>query len=372
MKSIIRKYLRGETTDTEEKRLYHWIHEKKANLDVFKEEITFYMLEDTEVDKQEVQQAYEEFCGRIEQVPKKPVLVQFVQRYYKYAAIIAILISGVLFVIYPPMESEREVVGAEQESNPQNVMETQIVWTRGDGSTKVIGHSEEQLSFVDSLAREDLPMNEVRVPKGEIFKILLSDGTIVWLNSKTKLKFPTVFNGQVDSRTVWLEGEAYFDVSPNKSKPFIVSTDGVDVKVLGTKFNVSSYAEDAIIHTTLVEGAVQVQNSVDSSDSILLSPDFQATLRKGSAKLASRKVNTAEYTAWTQRRIIFNNTSFKELIVRIERTYNVRVVNQNTALDEEKFTGEFDIENIETVFKALSASIPFEYKIDNNVITIKN
>lgn len=372
MKSIIQKYLRGHATKAEERKLYDWLHENGDHLNIFKEEIAFYMLEDVEVDTQDVQQAFEEFCQKIAKTPRKVVLMDFVRKYYKYAALVAILVSTVLVFRSVIKAPEEEIVGTEHGSETSFDTENQVTLSHEDGSTQILEQGGQHLSYVDSLAIESNSMNELKVPKGQIFRVLLSDGTLVWLNSSTKLKFPTSFGNELDFRSVWLEGEAYFEVTPNRDKPFIVNTSGVDIQVLGTKFNVSSYTEDAFIQTTLVEGSVHVQSKEESSESILLKPNFQASFNKEEMKLASAEVNVSEYTAWIQRRIVFNNTDFKELIARIERTYNVKIINQNEALENERFTGEFDIENIETVFEALSTSISFKYEITNNLITIKN
>ena len=171
---------------------------------------------------------------------------------------------------------------------------------------------------------------------------------------------------------VQLEGEAFFDVAHNKNKPFMVITKGVHVEVLGTKFNVSSYANEKFINTTLVEGSVNAIDANNANNSIVIKPGFQASFQKEIMDMTSKKVNTLDYTSWMEKVITFNDTPFENLIATIERTYNVQIINENEQIKNERFTGEFDIENIETIFKALSSNFYFEYEINNNKITIKN
>ena len=170
-----------------------------------------------------------------------------------------------------------------------------------------------------------------------------------------------VYNS-LKTRSVELEGEAFFDVAHNKDKPFIVNTDGVDIRVLGTKFNISSYSGEDSINTTVVEGLVNVVDADNNNNQIVLNPSFQASFQKSNTSLTSREVNTADYTAWIEKRIVFNDIPFEKLAIKIERTYNVKIINKNKALKKEHFTGQFDIENIETIFKVLSVSFYFDYK----------
>ena len=122
----------------------------------------------------------------------------------------------------------------------------------------------------------------------------------------------------------------------------------------------------------MVKGSVKVKNrSHKTSASLLLTPSHQAIYNKDNDVMTSKKVNTIEFTSWMQKKIIFNNTPFKNLVKRIERTFNVIVVNNNNSIKEELFTGHFDDESIDVIFKSLSASFKFDYTINENIITIK-
>ena len=372
MKLIINKYLKGNTNELEEKQLYDWLLKDDHNIQIFKKEISYYMLHSSGSEIVDVQEAFEEFKASVKKREHQPVHVFSYKKYYRYAAAIVILISGIYFVTNFKNLYSNSTNQFSATIKSENNTNDEIVLTLDDGSTRVLGQEKEELSYLDSSSEELLAYNVIEVPKGQVFKLVLSDSTVVWLNADTKLKYPKKFINSLTTRTVELEGEAFFDVAHKKNQPFIVNTNGVDVKVLGTKFNVSSYANDKFINTTLVEGSVNAIDTNNASNSIIITPGFQASFQKDNMRLTSKKVNTLDYTSWMQKIIVFNDTTFENLIAKIERTYNVEILNENEQIKNERFTGEFDIENIETIFKALSTTYYFEYEINNNKITIKN
>jgi ferric-dicitrate binding protein FerR (iron transport regulator) len=257
----------------------------------------------------------------------------------------------------------------EKRSKPE--FSDKIILIKEDGSENIVPDKEEELSYLeDKKPGEKLVFNSIIVPKGKIFKIVLSDGTKVWLNADTKITFPQKFLASGDTRTVVLNGEAFFEVAHNKDQPFIVKSNDLEIEVLGTRFNVSSYASGNQISTTLVEGSVKINNSQDSIAELILKPSYQAAFNKKTEKLEAFKVNTSDFTAWMDNKILFRNEAFKELILKIERGYNVNIINQIPELETERFTGEFDNENIEDIIKTFSSRLDFRYKIENKTITI--
>lgn len=373
MKLIINKYLKATTNELEEKKLYDWLLENDSNVQVFKNEVTFYMLNNSTSEIVDEQKAFEAFKEAIDKREKhKQLRVFSIKKYYKYAATIGILISSIYFINNSLKSKDANTNKVAKDVNISNDLNQDIVLTLNDGSTKIVEKEKEELSYINTPSEERLAYNEIKIPKGQIFRLVLSDSTVVWLNADTKLKYPKKFIKSLKTRTVLLEGEAFFEVAHNKDKPFIVNTNGVDVKVLGTKFNVSSYFNDSFINTTLVEGSVNVIDGNDTNNSIIISQSFQASFQKENSLLSTKKVKTSDYTAWMQKRIIFNDITFEELIHKIERTYSVEIFNENEQIKKERFTGQFDIENIETILKALSTSFYFKYEINDNKITIKN
>jgi ferric-dicitrate binding protein FerR (iron transport regulator) len=171
-----------------------------------------------------------------------------------------------------------------------------------------------------------------------------------------------------------LTGEAYFEVTKDQEHPFIVNTDDIDVKVLGTKFNVSHYPEDTSISTVLVEGSVELHEWDDSgkdiSDPVLLKPGFMAEWNKPDRLMSVENVDTRIYTAWVQGKMIFRNTTFRKIRQALERKYNVTIINNNTDLDDQLFDATFDIETIEQVLQSFNKSYAINYKIENNKVII--
>lgn len=218
---------------------------------------------------------------------------------------------------------------------------------------------------------ERLVYNKLTIPFGKVFQIVLSDGTKVHLNAGSSLRYPVHFiKGK--NRMVFLEGEAYFDVEKNPKQPFIVNTDNMNIEVLGTKFNVSSYPEDSSINTVLVEGSVSIGSSdtLNLAQNILLKPGNKADWKKQNGKVNIKPVDTAIYTAWIDGKIVFEHMKFENILKKLERHYNVSINNTNTTLSRETFTASFDIETIEQVLTSFSKNYQFNFEIKENHITI--
>lgn len=176
-------------------------------------------------------------------------------------------------------------------------------------------------------AKSNIEYQTIKTPRGKDFHIILSDGTEVWLNTESCLKFPNIFTEE--ERRVILKGEAFFNVAHNEKCPFIVCTEGIDTKVLGTKFNVCSYNEEQR-HLTLVEGKVEVNNNI-SQESAILSPGQNITYDSEN-KAQINEVNTAAYTAWTEGMFYFEDKPLKEIMSTIGRWYNVDIFFENEDL----------------------------------------
>ncbi len=173
---------------------------------------------------------------------------------------------------------------------------------------------------------------QLTTPKGGTYQITLSDGTKVWLNAASTLKYPSRFSGA--DRAVELSGEAYFSVAENEHMPFKVVSTGQEVKVLGTEFNVSAYADDPEIKTTLVTGSVRLDAN---GASLKLMPGEQAVYTAG--KLDKTTINTDQYTAWKDGRFHFDHTPFHEMINQVARWYDVDIVYQGR-VPQETFSGK--------------------------------
>lgn len=249
-----------------------------------------------------------------------------------------------------------------------------------DSHGNIIGNQERsKLTYRESDApssegnnSKNLVYNTLKVPYGKRFDVILSDGTHVFLNSGTSLRYPVQFLKESD-RTVFLTGEAYFDVAKDKGHPFTVNADELEIEVLGTKFNVSHYPEDKYSSTVLVEGSVELhkkRKNEKSAGGTILKPGFKAEWGKTGKTISIEKVDTEMYTAWLQDQLIFRNTPFRKIRQALERKYNVNITNMNKDLDVQLFDATFDIETIEEVLESISKSYAIDYSIKDNEVII--
>ncbi len=221
---------------------------------------------------------------------------------------------------------------------------------------------------------EELIYNTLSVPYGKRFNIVLSDGTNVFLNAGSSIKYPVRFVND-SLRQVFLTGEAYFDVAHDKQLPFVVNTQELDVQVYGTEFNVANYPEDKDTEVVLVNGSVSLAEwgkLGKNKNEVFLTPGFKGTFNKTDKKISNKKVNTSIYTSWMSGNLVFRNVPFKNIIQKLERHYNVTIINNNLKLANETFnaTIETDHETIEQVFSYFNKVYQIEYRIIENKIII--
>lgn len=221
---------------------------------------------------------------------------------------------------------------------------------------------------------DKLVYNTLEVPYGKTFDVILADGTHVYLNAGTTLRYPTAFMKGGD-RIVHLQGEAFFDVAKDEDHPFVVNANGINVKVLGTKFNVANYSENPNINTVLVEGSVALYMSKEmtgeSSKPLTLKPGHKAEWDRDSNQIEVQSVDTSLYTSWIHGKLVFRNTTFREIRKTLERKYNVTIKNSNEDLDSQPYDATFDIESIEEVLESFNKSYSIEYTIMDNEVLIQ-
>lgn len=204
------------------------------------------------------------------------------------------------------------------------------------------------------------------VPKGQVKEIVLADGSKVWLNSDSQLKYPSHFNG--DTREVYLRGEAYFSITKNKQKPFIVNSDLMDIKVLGTEFNLSCYEESQKVEATLYEGKIAYKTNNNKG---ILEPGFQAVLDKKSNKVEVRKVIVSQYTSWKEGIYLFDGINIEELAIKISRWYNVEVIIKDDSVKKMEFTGAIEKnKSVEFIIELLEETNSVKCKLEDSVLLI--
>lgn len=222
-----------------------------------------------------------------------------------------------------------------------------------------------------------------RTPSRLTSKVVLADGTTVTLNAETQLKYPTEFKG--DTREVYLSGEAFFDVKKDAQHPFVIHTDKMSVKVLGTSFDVKAYQNDREYSTSLLTGAVQIELK-DHKRQILLKPKEKFNLQnkenQGTDTLAyhvstlslleDAKNPEASFmeTSWMSHKLIFKEEPFEDLANNLSRWYGVKITFKNERLKNVKFTGLFEKENLNEALKALQLIESFQYKIADKTVYI--
>lgn len=207
--------------------------------------------------------------------------------------------------------------------------------------------------------------NKLEVPRGGECMIKLDDGTKVWVNAETKLKYPVVFVG--DRREVVLEGEAFFDVAKNE-KPFIVKTSFGDVRVLGTAFGISAYASEPESYTTLVRGKVSVER--EGIKPVVILPGEQVVTSKD-GKMIKQQVDVEEFVGWKDGIYVFKEKSLGEIMKTLERWYNISVDFQDKSLVDLPFTGNLKrYDDINVFFDALTRTGDMKYRVEGNQVIL--
>ncbi len=207
-------------------------------------------------------------------------------------------------------------------------------------------------------------LNSIVTPLGGRYRISLSDGTMVVLNSGSRLDFPVGFHG--DKREVRLTGEAYFEVMKDPLKPFIVTSGAGSTEVLGTKFNVSSYPEDKFISTTLLEGKVRfISARMDTA--VVLKPGEQANLSSG--QLSVREVNAADFMGWKDNKFIFRDAALAHIMKQLSRWYNIEV-DYNSLPDRNIYANISADVPLSEVLRMLSVTSGLKFKVEGRRISV--
>ena len=250
--------------------------------------------------------------------------------------------------------------------------ESKIIVLKGQNAIQINNDSVvENRSSIDKTTKE-VKFNEVIIPFGKKSKLVLEDGTKVWLNAGTRFAFPPKFERK--ERVVYLEGEAYFEVKKNVNQPFIISTDKINVEVLGTKFNVHAYKSDDFSETVLLEGSINIwEKSKLFNDKILMVPNQKATYNKviEDIKLTFDPVpemNIAWIEGWYQ----FTNEKLENVLKKLERYYNVSFEYDQAVISKVlPVSGKLDLkDSLNEVMIVLSGVAKFEYQISGNSVII--
>jgi ferric-dicitrate binding protein FerR (iron transport regulator) len=206
-------------------------------------------------------------------------------------------------------------------------------------------------------------MQTVTSRQGMITQFQLSDGTKVWLNADSELKFPTQFNGKL--RDVSLKGEAFFEVVNNEKHPFRVKTKDLFIDVLGTSFNVNSFDDSKLTEVTLSEGKVSLSIEKEKGEKFLgfMKPGQRAVFDQESKLIYSQMVDVDKYISWRQSKLIFRDDNMEEVVKRLSRWFNVEIVIRDSEINKYVYKATFTNESIRQVLALLKISAPIDYEI---------
>ncbi|MDD2611660.1 MAG: FecR domain-containing protein [Bacteroidales bacterium] len=207
---------------------------------------------------------------------------------------------------------------------------------------------------------------------GNIKKIELSDGSTVHLNASSTLKYPKKFNRK--SRELFLDGEAYFHVTKDSSRPFVINLDNQQIEVLGTEFNVLAYSTDNIAVTTLISGSVKLttfETDKSMKDEVILQPGDQAIFDKKTSSYQVVRAETADVTSWIDGEYTFKKKSLEEITNRLEKIYHITFIIQDESLKDKSYTGKFfSYQTVDEVVDILNFKNDIHYEIDNDTVLL--
>lgn len=316
---LLYKYFDGFTTHNEEIAIRVWLESSPENKKIFLEARKMYdaiMLNETRISKETSRSNYAETS----KVNRKSF---YLKEFGKIAAIAVITVLCTWFFLS----------GEKIEANP-------------------------------------VAFQTITVPAGQRINLELPDGTNVWLNAKTTLKYPVSFNSK--ERLVNVDGQAYFEVAKNEKVPFIVRSSKGLVRALGTKFDVLDYSDNEVFEAMLMEGSVKVDLNNNPNESIILSPEKKAFLKNG--KLESVHVSDMSAYLWREGLISFRNETFENILKSFEKTYDITIIIENNNQRDLSFTGKFRfVDGVEYALKVLQREVKFKYERDSdkNIIYIK-
>lgn len=331
MNQLIAKYFAGEISEDEVSHLRGWLEssvENKMLFDDLKQEWGAFDLHTTSKDKTRVLNKVKARIKADEPIVKKEVKTLFMRSWYKMAASVIVAIS----------------VGT-------------LAWYQVN----------EPFSTLNTLGYE-VSDCEAGMQK----EILLSDGSYVFMNGDSRVKYKKELPG--DERNIFLEGEAFFDVARNEDKPFVIGLDGAEVKVLGTSFNIKAYPEDKLMETSVLTGKVSFKHLhgiwKKDQENMFLVPGQKGVINYENESFDQLNVDNKHDVAWMKKKLIFNNTSLLEITKTLYRMYGVNFKLLDGSLEDLKITADFENEELEEIMKILEMTSEFSYKKENDLIFI--
>ena len=377
---LLQLYLLGDITEEERQELEDWCEEAPRNRKLFeqicqedlfsKERYVYEKINDTK--------AFSVFEKRVRKVSSRSI-----GNWWKYAAVLLfpILVVGSWKLMH---ETEQVSIVASSVAPIQPGC-SQAVLVLDDGRKVFLKEEEEgvisedkeitvtgekdRLVYTSSEGKnvDEIRFNELEVPRGGEYKVRLADGTLVYLNSATRMKYPVKFDEK--ERKVYLSGEAYFEVAKDPERPFFVEMEGVEVRVYGTSFNVNTHQEGNI-QTVLVKGSIGVKVLSSGMESVIR-PGQMAEIKQGNTKVDVKDVNVAVYTDWKDGIFRFENQRLEDILAVLSNWYDMNVFYQTVSVKELHFSGYMErYKDVSVILEAITLSTGVTFSIQGKTIIV--
>lgn len=375
IENIISKFFRNSISNEELEMLLNFIL-KDENYNLFNEYVQINYLSNLSMNQSDKTSLINELESRIKKSKKQAAIKLFVKNLMRVAAVFVGILGVAYFLNYERIlieskniiltTSSGEKIILDSKANKRSTNKTSLDKLEG-----LVNSETNALVYEKDVALQALIKNTIKVPYGKRFKLKLSDGTIVHLNSGSLFTYPVSFIEGMD-REVYVSGEAFFDVYSDSLNSFKVYSTGSSAEVFGTKFNFKNYEEDNFSEIILTEGSLGVKNTIDKSEVVIIKPGDMAKVDYSLGKIELSKVNTVLYTSWVDGRIIFRNENINNMITKLERIYDVIIINNNIELNKMFINATFltEKETIQDVLDYLVKIYNVDYQIMNNKIII--
>lgn len=371
LKSVIKRVLIGEELDAEEWHLLSsWLLSQKGKEDFFEA-----LQEDAEDLQADMSLNYDALLERLQKEIAPAQIIPTDRRirrrlWWAASAVIAIGLFGTIYL------------STIRSANEETPFSPKAVLTLADGSDIALDRNQPEVirqegaeihirdNRVNYRSKPEVDSeqhNLLSVKRGGEYTLTLEDGTVVWLNSDSRLKYPLKFTG--NERRVVLEGEAFFDVSSDPDKPFIVETRNQKIEVLGTQFNVCAYTDEPTV-TTLVEGSIDLTSSVTGKQHRLI-PGEQVRTDPASEELIVSRVNVANIIAWTQGKFVFDDNTLEQVMRKLERWYDIQVDYMDPATKEIAFKGNLPrYVELETLLEMITKISSVQFTVKDKKVSV--
>ena len=381
IKQMVVRYVKGELSEEEMDELKRWRDERAEHEELFRNVVS----------KEELERGIRRFVKTSEQqeLEWNRILNRTVRKkrhsrkmsWMRYAAlfVLPLLVGGIVYFSWdttwetgPVVTSPRIVPGV---SMAELVLpDGTKVWLDREANRALeegVKNSGDTLNYTEVVASGIQDSSEIyhtlRVPRGGEYTLVLADGTTVYLNAESELRFPKQFKGQ--SRKVYLEGEGYFDVQRDEKQPFVVEVKQVEVRVLGTSFGIRAYMGEENVLTTLVRGRVNVEAG---GKQVELSPGQQADFNRGNDRLTVTEVDVEQYVSWKDGRLVFDNKPLEFILEELGRWYSFDVFYTNKELKGIPYSLNIKKhEDIAHVLKFIERTGKVKFEINKNTIIVK-